>query len=102
MEINKIVLRSAGGDITALDLTQDTAVEDTVLQGYTFHKADGTFTEGMYEGGSSSGDAELVVDRSITEITPDSFPNITSIGRNACTNCYALSRVELGDNITSV
>lgn len=102
MEINKIVLRSTSGDITALDLTQDTAVEDTVLQGYTFHKADGTFAEGMYEGGSSSGDAELVVDRSITEITPDSFPNITSIGRFACADCYDLIRAELEENITRV
>lgn len=41
MEINKIVIKSPSGEFTALDLTQDTAVEETVLQDYTFHKANG-------------------------------------------------------------
>lgn len=44
MPTNKVVLN----DEVLIDLSEDTVVEEQVLPGYTFHKADGTKAEGTY------------------------------------------------------
>ena len=53
MEVNKIVIKNINQQVinTPIDLTEDTATEDKVLEGYTFHKADGTQAVGTYTGG---------------------------------------------------
>ena len=53
MAINKVVY----GSNTLIDLTGDTAVENKVLSGFTFHKADGTTATGTNTFDSDTQDA---------------------------------------------
>ena len=53
MAINKVVY----GSNTLIDLTGDTAVEEKVLSGFTFHKADGTTATGTNTFDSDTQDA---------------------------------------------
>lgn len=57
MAINKVVY---GGN-TLIDLTQDTATNDKVLTGYTYHKADGTVGTGTCDFDVDSSDVTAVV-----------------------------------------
>lgn len=53
-KVNKVVL----GNETLIDLTADTAVENKVLYGYTFHKADGNIGTGSCTFDSDTTDAD--------------------------------------------
>lgn len=55
--INKVVY----GSRTLIDLTGDTAVENKVLSGYTFHKADGTIVTGSCTFDANTQDATATV-----------------------------------------
>ncbi len=57
MAINKVIY---GGN-TLIDLTSDTVTEDKVLDGYTFHNADGTIGTGTCEYDVDSSSATAVV-----------------------------------------
>ena len=50
MAINKVIY----GNTTLIDLTSDTATQDKVLSGYTFHDASGTLRTGTASSGSSA------------------------------------------------
>ena len=58
MANNKVVF----GNETLIDLTEDTATEETVLQGYTFHSADGVARTGTAIAGG--GDDKMDIDGS--------------------------------------
>lgn len=53
-KVNKVVL----GSETLIDLTSDTAVENKVLYGFTFHKADGNIGTGSCTFDSDTTDAD--------------------------------------------
>lgn len=55
MAINKIIVDG----VTKIDLTQDTATADKVLEGYTFHDATGTLLTGTMKAGADVGDFTL-------------------------------------------
>lgn len=71
-KVNKVVY----GNNTLIDLTSDTATEDKVLQGYTFHKADGTQATGTASGGGSSKNAQA--HQSTTRSTSSSYTSVNS------------------------
>lgn len=60
---------------TLIDLTSDTATEDKVLQGFTFHKADGTQAVGTASGGSSK---NAQAHQSTTRSTSSSYTSVNS------------------------
>ena len=72
-KVNKVVY----GNNTLIDLTSDTATEDKVLQGYTFHKADGTQTVGTASGGGSSKNAQA--HQSTTRATSSTYTSVNSL-----------------------
>jgi len=71
-KVNKVVY----GNNTLIDLTSDTATEDKVLQGYTFHKADGTQTVGTASGGSSK---NAQAQQSTTRATSSTYTSVNSL-----------------------
>lgn len=71
-KVNKVVY----GNNTLIDLTSDTATEDKVLQGYTFHKADGTQATGTASGGSSK---NTQVHQSTTRVASTTYTSANSL-----------------------
>lgn len=55
--INKVVY----GNSTLIDLTADTATEEKVLSGYTFHKADGSTVSGTCDFDVDSSDCDATI-----------------------------------------
>lgn len=53
------VSKVAFGGNTLIDLTSDTAVENKVLNGYTFHKADGSVATGTHTCSTPSGSTTI-------------------------------------------
>lgn len=62
-----------------IDLRNDTITPETVLQGFIGHNAKGEQFVGTAQAGGSVGDYADAMEGSLDEITPNSFPNITSI-----------------------
>lgn len=92
MLANKITLN----DKVLIDLTEDTAVEADVLEGKTFHKADGSIAVGTAKLGGS-GNADLLYDNDkAKEQTEINLPNVETLLMNAFYNrndIYATSIV---------
>ena len=103
MEVNKIVIESENHQVvsTPIDLTEDTATENTVLEGYTFHKANGVRAVGTATGGSN-GKFNDLVDGSITTLTTSDLRDITTIRQRAFSDCYFLTEAIIPANITSI
>lgn len=114
MRANKAILNNE----VLIDLTQDTAVEADVLEGKTFHKADGSVAVGTATLGDSemekvfSGTATELHLPNLTAIADMAFyqntspisvfdaPNLKSIGRSAFYTCTNLRVTSLPNNIT--
>lgn len=64
MNANKIILN----DEVLIDLTQDTATEEDVAKGKTFHKADGSVGVGTASGGASCTSGTPIVVETATEM----------------------------------
>lgn len=56
MAVNKVVY----GDNVLIDLTSDTVTAETLLKGYTAHKADGTIIVGTMEAGASQSEVDAL------------------------------------------
>lgn len=87
--------------ITAVDISDTTAVAEDVAQGKYFYTADGTKTVGTSSGGG--GDESLIrqiILRTITDIT---FPSdIVMIGDYAFANCTYFNPSSLPNTVTSI
>ena len=118
MKPNKVYLN----DEILLDLTQDTAVEEDVLEGKTFHKADGSIATGTAKIGGDSPEASVLkglIEGTLTEIsnsdvtnvecgfkkhselTSVDFPNATKIGDEAFYGCSKLTSINF-PNVTII
>lgn len=110
MEANKIILN----DEVLIDLSEDTATEEDVLEGKTFHKADGTQAIGTCNlEGYFDGSATEITLRNIESIADYAFyynqniqnvimPKVKTIGRHAFQNCNKLALTSLPDDLTSI
>lgn len=56
MSFNKVIY----GGRTLIDLTADTVTEDSLLEGYTAHKADGSVITGKFKGGSETEEIDRI------------------------------------------
>jgi len=63
MPYNKVIY----GGSTLIDLTADTVTEDTLLEGYTAHKADGSIIIGTFEGGSKTEEIDRILTSGLTD-----------------------------------
>ena len=72
MATNPYVNKVQYGNNTLIDLTNDTATEETVLEGYTFHGADGKIRTGTAVAGG--GDDKMDIDGTNAD-TSVTFPN---------------------------
>lgn len=50
-----------------IDLTADTVTEDTLLEGYTAHKADGSIITGAFKGGSATEEIDRILTSGLTD-----------------------------------
>lgn len=57
MSFNKVIY----GDKTLIDLTTDTVTEESLLEGYTAHKADGSVIIGKFKGGSATAEIDQIL-----------------------------------------
>lgn len=63
MSFNKVIY----GGRTLIDLTSDTVTEDTLLEGYTAHKADGSVITGAFKGGSETEEIDRILTSGLTD-----------------------------------
>lgn len=63
MSFNKVIY----GGRTLIDLTADTVTEDSLLEGYTAHKADGSVITGKFKGGSETEEIDRILTSGLTD-----------------------------------
>jgi len=63
MSFNKVIY----GDKTLIDLTTDTVTEESLLEGYTAHKADGSVIIGKFKGGSATAEIDQILTSGLTD-----------------------------------
>lgn len=63
MSFNKVIY----GGRTLIDLTADTVTEDSLLEGYTAHKADGSIITGKFKGGSETEEIDRILTSGLTD-----------------------------------
>lgn len=63
MSFNKVIY----GGRTLIDLTADTVTEDSLLEGYTAHMADGSIITGKFKGGSETEEIDRILTSGLTD-----------------------------------
>lgn len=63
MSFNKVIY----GNKTLIDLTTDTVTEESLLEGYTAHKADGSVIIGKFKGGSATAEIDQILTSGLTD-----------------------------------
>lgn len=63
MSFNKVIY----GNRTLIDLTADTVTEESLLEGYTAHKADGSIITGKFKGGSATSEIDQILTSGLTD-----------------------------------
>lgn len=63
MSFNKVIY----GGRTLIDLAADTVTEDSLLEGYTAHKADGSVIIGKFKGGSETEEIDRILTSGLTD-----------------------------------
>ena len=99
MAVSKVTLKEGNEKKILIDLTEDTVVEDKVLKGYTFHKANGEIAVGT---GSGTSKLPSVIDGSIEVLNEEDFGDITEIREQAFLGCSNLKEVHIPETVKKV